>query len=209
MDGNLNLHPPHEGIIGGGICISWASGDANARERAIMLPAFTSSLKKLVKGLSLPTSTVPSQQQSQEFANGGLREMNGDQNFLNFLGGVEAMDEFRAERVQQLTREAQQKLSSTKSPPSTVCYSSSGAIFVIRVRLGPHKLLLSSLPFLSDIKKQHVVLDTLYMGATLHHCYKFIKKLRIQEISDAIRNTEDPEVRAELARSLDRALDAK
>ncbi|XP_075221229.1 POP5 ribonuclease P/MRP subunit isoform X2 [Lycorma delicatula] len=48
-------------------------------------------------------------------------------------------------------------------------------IGIIRCRHGPHKLIASIIPFIKQIDNNQVQLNTLYTGATLHQCYKFIK----------------------------------
>ncbi|CAB3228684.1 unnamed protein product [Arctia plantaginis] len=49
-------------------------------------------------------------------------------------------------------------------------------IAIIRSRHGPHKFVISSLPFITQIGKLHVKLKTLHVGATLKHSFKFIQK---------------------------------
>jgi ribonuclease P/MRP protein subunit POP5 len=46
---------------------------------------------------------------------------------------------------------------------------------VVRARHGAHRLVASCLPLLQQVEKQNVVVRTLYTGATLRQCYKFIQ----------------------------------
>uniref|UniRef100_A0A0A9YE07 Ribonuclease P/MRP protein subunit POP5 n=2 Tax=Lygus hesperus TaxID=30085 RepID=A0A0A9YE07_LYGHE len=47
-------------------------------------------------------------------------------------------------------------------------------IAIIRTRLGAHKLVTSSLPFVTRIGKENVNIRMLYVGGTLRNCYKRI-----------------------------------
>lgn len=49
-------------------------------------------------------------------------------------------------------------------------------IAILRSRHGPHKFVTSSLPFITKIGKLDVRLNTLHVGATLKHSFKFIQK---------------------------------
>ncbi|XP_057372172.1 ribonuclease P/MRP protein subunit POP5-like [Daphnia carinata] len=60
-------------------------------------------------------------------------------------------------------------------------------IAIIRCRHGPHRLLASSLPFLSSIGKRKVQLQSMYTGATLVKCYKFLKKFHQEKINEALK----------------------
>uniref|UniRef100_A0A1B6C652 Uncharacterized protein n=1 Tax=Clastoptera arizonana TaxID=38151 RepID=A0A1B6C652_9HEMI len=46
---------------------------------------------------------------------------------------------------------------------------------LIRLRHGPHRLLSSILPLVNEIGYQKVQVKTLYVGATLKQCYKFLR----------------------------------
>nr|SVE76734.1 EOG090X0GYO [Daphnia longispina] len=60
-------------------------------------------------------------------------------------------------------------------------------IAVIRCRHGPHRLLASSLPFLSTISKRKVQLQSIYTGATMVKCFKFLKKFHQEKINEALK----------------------
>nr|SVE76108.1 EOG090X0GYO [Daphnia hispanica] len=60
-------------------------------------------------------------------------------------------------------------------------------IAVIRCRHGPHRLLASSLPFLSNIGKRKVQLQSMYTGATMVKCFKFLKKFHQEKINEALK----------------------
>ncbi|KRT82013.1 hypothetical protein AMK59_5801, partial [Oryctes borbonicus] len=47
-------------------------------------------------------------------------------------------------------------------------------IAVIRVRHGPHRFVTSSLPCIKTIEKKRVILNILYVGATIKQCFKFL-----------------------------------
>nr|SVE77953.1 EOG090X0GYO [Daphnia lumholtzi]SVE78582.1 EOG090X0GYO [Daphnia lumholtzi]SVE79211.1 EOG090X0GYO [Daphnia lumholtzi] len=60
-------------------------------------------------------------------------------------------------------------------------------VAIIRCRHGPHRLLASSLPFLSKIGKRKVQLQSMYTGATLVKCYKFLKKFHREKMNEALK----------------------
>lgn len=49
-------------------------------------------------------------------------------------------------------------------------------IALVKTRHGPHKFLLDSIPLVKDIAGRLVSVKILYVGATLKHCFLFIKK---------------------------------
>lgn len=48
-------------------------------------------------------------------------------------------------------------------------------IAVIRSRHGPHKFLLHAVPLINDMAGRFVATRILYVGATMKHCFVFIK----------------------------------
>jgi hypothetical protein len=48
-------------------------------------------------------------------------------------------------------------------------------VAVVRVRHGAHRLVASCLPLLQQVDQHSVTVRTLYTGATLRQCYKFIQ----------------------------------
>ncbi|KAG7203324.1 hypothetical protein KM043_010412 [Ampulex compressa] len=49
-------------------------------------------------------------------------------------------------------------------------------IALVKVRHGPHKFVLNSIPVINDIAGRLVSVKILYVGATMKHCFLFIKK---------------------------------
>uniref|UniRef100_R4G341 Ribonuclease P/MRP protein subunit POP5 n=2 Tax=Rhodnius TaxID=13248 RepID=R4G341_RHOPR len=49
-------------------------------------------------------------------------------------------------------------------------------IAIIRVRHGPHKIVTSSFPAITSLGNVQAKINTLYVGGTLHQCYKMILK---------------------------------
>ncbi|XP_020282595.1 ribonuclease P/MRP protein subunit POP5 [Pseudomyrmex gracilis] len=49
-------------------------------------------------------------------------------------------------------------------------------IAIVRVRHGPHKFLLRAIPLINDIDNKLVKTTILYVGATMKHCFLFIRK---------------------------------
>lgn len=48
-------------------------------------------------------------------------------------------------------------------------------VAVIRVRRGPHKFVASCLPCIKTIDKRSVIVNTLYMGASIRQCFLFLR----------------------------------
>ncbi|XP_071451156.1 ribonuclease P/MRP protein subunit POP5 [Hetaerina americana] len=55
---------------------------------------------------------------------------------------------------------------------------------IIRVRHGPHKFITSTLPLVKEIDQEKVVIHTLYVGATLLHCNKFLQKYQRRKLEE-------------------------
>ncbi|XP_003696431.1 ribonuclease P/MRP protein subunit POP5 [Apis florea] len=55
-------------------------------------------------------------------------------------------------------------------------------IALVKTRHGPHKFLLKAIPLINDIAGRLVSIEILYVGATLKHCFLFIKKYQQQEL---------------------------
>ncbi|XP_043254732.1 ribonuclease P/MRP protein subunit POP5 [Colletes gigas] len=55
-------------------------------------------------------------------------------------------------------------------------------IALVKTRHGPHKFLLKSLPRLNDIAGRLVSVKILYVGATMKHCFLFIKKYQQKKL---------------------------
>nr|SVE75476.1 EOG090X0GYO [Daphnia dolichocephala] len=60
-------------------------------------------------------------------------------------------------------------------------------VAIIRCRHGPHRLLASSLPFLSNIGQRKVQIQSMYTGATLVKCFIFLKKFHQEKIEEALK----------------------
>nr|CAG4637455.1 EOG090X0GYO [Ceriodaphnia reticulata]SVE73277.1 EOG090X0GYO [Ceriodaphnia reticulata] len=58
---------------------------------------------------------------------------------------------------------------------------------IIRCRHGPHRLLASSLPFLTNIGKRKIQLRGIYTGATMVKCFKFLKKHHQEKLNEAFK----------------------
>nr|XP_003707449.1 PREDICTED: ribonuclease P/MRP protein subunit POP5-like [Megachile rotundata]XP_012150269.1 PREDICTED: ribonuclease P/MRP protein subunit POP5-like [Megachile rotundata]XP_012150270.1 PREDICTED: ribonuclease P/MRP protein subunit POP5-like [Megachile rotundata] len=55
-------------------------------------------------------------------------------------------------------------------------------IALVKSRHGPHKFLLKTIPIINDIAGRLVSVKILYVGATLKHCFLFIKKYQQQKL---------------------------
>lgn len=59
---------------------------------------------------------------------------------------------------------------------------------LIRVRHGPHRFILSTLPFIDTLNGKSVVINSLYVGATMNHSFKFLINYQKQEINKQLIN---------------------
>nr|CAG4652277.1 EOG090X0GYO [Triops cancriformis] len=75
-------------------------------------------------------------------------------------------------------------------------------IAVLRARHGPHKLLASTLPFVTSIGRRDILLQTLYTGATLHHCFVFLKNYHKKKLEEALKSARTSDERSELTKIL-------
>ncbi|XP_048262127.1 ribonuclease P/MRP protein subunit POP5-like [Bombus terrestris] len=55
-------------------------------------------------------------------------------------------------------------------------------IALVKTRHGPHKFLLKAIPIINDIAGRLVSVKILYVGATLKHCFLFIKRYQQQKL---------------------------
>jgi len=55
-------------------------------------------------------------------------------------------------------------------------------LVIMRVRHGPHKFVSSSIPFITEIRKEAVVGKLLYTGATIRHCNIFMVNLQTNQL---------------------------
>ncbi|RZF42578.1 hypothetical protein LSTR_LSTR001373 [Laodelphax striatellus] len=75
-------------------------------------------------------------------------------------------------------------------------------IAVIRCRHGPHRFVATSIPFIHNVGKDDVSVNTLYTGATLHQCYKFIKAYQENHLQKLYSSLKTEEERQEFAKSV-------
>nr|CAG4649793.1 EOG090X0GYO [Scapholeberis mucronata]SVE93967.1 EOG090X0GYO [Scapholeberis mucronata] len=61
-------------------------------------------------------------------------------------------------------------------------------ILIIRTRHGPHRLLASTLPFISNIGKRKVQIHGIYTGATMTKCFRALKAFHQERLGDAFKN---------------------
>lgn len=61
---------------------------------------------------------------------------------------------------------------------------------LIRVRHGPHRFILSALPFIDKLNGKSIVINSLYVGATMNHCFKFLINYQKQEINKQLISLE-------------------
>jgi len=61
-------------------------------------------------------------------------------------------------------------------------------IAVIRTRHGPHRLVGSSLPFLSKVGKRPVKIHSIYTGATMVKCFRFLQKYHEKKLGEVLKS---------------------
>lgn len=77
------------------------------------------------------------------------------------------------DKVQQLFGDF--GVASIRAGLSTKYVNEHTKIAVIRVRRGPHKFVASSLPCIKTIDNRSVIVNTLYMGASIRQCFLFLR----------------------------------
>lgn len=85
-------------------------------------------------------------------------------------------------------------------------------IAIIRIRHGPHKLVTSSLPFITSVDKNDVAIRTLYTGATIRQCYKFLlvyQQRKYDAFCVELKTDEEKRVAREALLNLDNVLAIK
>ncbi|KAL3270331.1 hypothetical protein HHI36_009379 [Cryptolaemus montrouzieri] len=75
-------------------------------------------------------------------------------------------------------------------------------IAVIRARHGPHKLVASALPYIKNVDSDQVHVITLYMGATMRHCYNFIKNFQQKKFDDYCCKLKTDEEKEQLKKAM-------
>ncbi|XP_050532557.1 ribonuclease P/MRP protein subunit POP5 isoform X3 [Daktulosphaira vitifoliae] len=62
-------------------------------------------------------------------------------------------------------------------------------IIIFKTRHGPHIYLSSAIPFINKLQNTRIKLSTIYLGASVFHCYKFIQNYQknlVRQASDEI-----------------------
>lgn len=60
--------------------------------------------------------------------------------------------------------------------------NSTTKIIIFKTRHGPHKFLSSAIPFINELQQKKIQLSTIYTGASLFQCYKFIQVILHHDI---------------------------
>ncbi|XP_014203536.1 ribonuclease P/MRP protein subunit POP5 [Copidosoma floridanum] len=75
-------------------------------------------------------------------------------------------------------------------------------IALIKVRHGPHNFLLKAVPKIIDVGGKHVSVKIIYVGATMKHCFMFIKKYQTRKLESMWRKMESAKERKDLEEAL-------
>nr|CAG4647511.1 EOG090X0GYO [Megafenestra aurita]SVE92739.1 EOG090X0GYO [Megafenestra aurita] len=59
---------------------------------------------------------------------------------------------------------------------------------IIRSRHGPHRLLASSLPFLSKIGQRPIQIRGIYTGASMVKCFKYLKRFHQEKLNEVLKS---------------------
>ncbi|KAG5881936.1 hypothetical protein JTB14_034294 [Gonioctena quinquepunctata] len=73
---------------------------------------------------------------------------------------------------------------------------------VIRTRHGPHKFVSSSIPFIKQVAEKKVVINILYIGATIKHCFLFLKNYQQRKFNEYSASLKTEEERKELREAM-------
>ncbi|CAB3360202.1 Hypothetical predicted protein [Cloeon dipterum] len=68
-------------------------------------------------------------------------------------------------------------------------------IAYVRVRHGPHKLVTSAVPLVTQLEGVLVSLRTIYTGGSVMQCNKFLRDFHIKQLEDALPLVKDEEQR--------------
>nr|CAG4643587.1 EOG090X0GYO [Ilyocryptus agilis] len=69
---------------------------------------------------------------------------------------------------------------------------------IIRTRHGPHRLLASSLPFLSKIGNRKVQMRGIYTGASMAKCFKYLEKFHRESLEQDLKNCKTTEEKKDI-----------
>merc|ERR1711997_1150862 len=69
----------------------------------------------------------------------------------------------------------------------TIYSNAETRLCMIQTRHGPHRLLGSSLPFLTKIKNEKVVPRLIYTGATIRNCYQKMLEYQKEQLNVALQ----------------------
>lgn len=71
-------------------------------------------------------------------------------------------------------------------------------VAVIRIRRGPHKFVSSIIPLIKYIDGKRVIVNTLYLGATIKHCFFFVKTYQQRKFDEYCTGLKTEEERNQL-----------
>ncbi|XP_031779613.1 uncharacterized protein LOC100680529 [Nasonia vitripennis] len=75
-------------------------------------------------------------------------------------------------------------------------------IALIKIRHGPHMFLLKALPKINDVGGNHVNVKIMYIGATMKHCFIFIKNYQREKLQSMWKEMKNDNERKELEKAL-------
>ncbi|KAK0174747.1 hypothetical protein PV327_010481 [Microctonus hyperodae] len=75
-------------------------------------------------------------------------------------------------------------------------------IALIRGRHGPHKFLMKAIPAINDIAGKFVSVEILYVGATMKHCFIFIRNHQIKKIESVWKSLKNDQERQKVIDTL-------
>ncbi|OXU27777.1 hypothetical protein TSAR_013665 [Trichomalopsis sarcophagae] len=75
-------------------------------------------------------------------------------------------------------------------------------IALIKIRHGPHMFLLKALPKINDVGGNHVNVKIMYIGATMKHCFIFIKNYQRGKLQSMWKEMKNDNERKELEKAL-------
>ncbi|XP_063921613.1 ribonuclease P/MRP protein subunit POP5 [Zophobas morio] len=71
-------------------------------------------------------------------------------------------------------------------------------VAIVRCRHGPHRFVTSTLPLIRTIENKKVVVNTLYIGATIKQCFKFIRRYQQRKFDEYCIGLKSEEQKEEL-----------
>lgn len=93
-------------------------------------------------------------------------------------------------------------LSAIKSGFNAKYFNARTRIALIKVRHGPHRFIINSVPVVTEIGGRIASMKIIYVGATMKHCFQFIQKYQRKELEKMWSGLKNDKERKEMEDAL-------